>query len=380
VFYDLASTEVGNQEVFYYPFETYVTYPGAAFPLPPALAPPPLFVPPDASQGTLFGFDPHLNVPYTLQWNLSVEQALGKAQTLTASYVGASGRRLLSTESITAPNSNYMNASLIGNAGSSSYNALQVQFQRRLSRGVQALASYTWAHSIDTGSYGNYASGTFANASANRGDSDFDIRNTFSVALTYDVPTLSINGFTKAVFGGWSLQNILQVHSAAPVDVIVGGLYAGLTLKNSAILVRPDIVPAEPLYLFDSRYPGGKALNPNAFTSPPTDPATGNPLRQGDLGRNALRAFGLTQWDFAVHRDFAICEGLKLQFRAEMFNVLNHPNFAPYNSTFGIGDPYFGQATQMLNQSLAGGEQAGLNPLYQLGGPRSVQLALKLVL
>ena len=106
-----------------------------------------------------------------------------------------------------------------------------------------------------------------------------------------------------------------------------------------------------PFYIYGPEYPGGKALNPNAFTNPPVDPTTGLPTRQGDLGRNALRGFGLTQWDFAVHRDFPIREALKLQFRAEMFNVLNHPNFAPYDTNFGVGDPYFGQATEMLGQS-----------------------------
>lgn len=109
------------------------------------------------------------------------------------------------------------------------------------------------------------------------------------------------------------------------------------------------------------------------------DPATGFPLRQGDLGRNALRAFGAFQWDFAVHRDFPIRESVKLQFRAEMFNVLNHPNFGPPDGN--LADPQFGLSTQMLGQSLGGQNvgQGGLSSLYQIGGPRSVQLALKIL-
>jgi hypothetical protein len=80
-----------------------------------------------------------------------------------------------------------------------------------------------------------------------------------------------------------------------------------------------------------------------------------------------------------VHRSFPIREGLNLQFRAEMFNLLNHPNFAPYNNSFNTGDPYFGQSTQMFGQSLAGSSgSGGLSGLYQIGGPRSIQLALKL--
>ena len=110
------------------------------------------------------------------------------------------------------------------------------------------------------------------------------------------------------------------------------------------------------------------------------DPNTNLPLRQGTLPRNALRGFGATQWDFAVHRDFLIRESLKLQFRAEMFNVLNHPNFGPPVSDLN-NTSQFGLSTQMLAQSL-GANNLGLgsfNPLYQIGGPRSIQLALKLL-
>ncbi len=119
-------------------------------------------------------------------------------------------------------------------------------------------------------------------------------------------------------------------------------------------------------------------FNPSVFAPPPIDPATGQALRQGNLGRNALRGFGATQWDFAVHRDFPIRESLKLQFRAEMFNVLNHPNFGLPDGN--LSDSTFGLSTQMLGRSLDGLNQGGgsFSSLYQVGGPRSIQLALKL--
>ncbi len=255
---------------------------------------------------------------------------------------------MIQTSFVFSPNPNVGAADLISNAGISDYNALQVQFQRRLSRGLQALASYTWSHSIDTASAGSYANASntivpTVNPNANRGSSDFDIRNAFSAALTYQIPSPEINVLTNSLLRGWSLQN----------------------------------VPGQPFYLNGSQYPGGRAFNPAVLTDPPSD-ANGNPLRQGNLGRNALRGFGATQWDFAVHRDFPIRESLKLQFRAEMFNVLNHPNFGPPNGNFGVGG--FGISTQMLAQSLSGGNVGGggFSPLYQIGGPRSIQLALRL--
>jgi len=145
--------------------------------------------------------------------------------------------------------------------------------------------------------------------------------------------------------------------------------------------IRPDLVPGQPLYLFGPQFPGGRAFNPSAFTDPPTDPSTGfTPLRQGNVPRNFLRGFGATQWDFAVHRDFPIRESLKLQFRTEMFNVLNHANFGQPSGCFGAfcANP-FGLSAQMLGQSLGSSNPGGgaFDPLYQFGGPRSIQFALK---
>jgi hypothetical protein len=228
---------------------------------------------------------------------------------------------------------------------------------------------------------------------ANRGPSDFDIRHTFSAGVTYDLPAPKINAFTSAILHGWSLQSFILARSAPPVDVS-DGAYGQFSASGLFATIRPDVVPGQPLYLLGSQCtsvfgscPGGKGLNPVAFTDPPIDSTTGFPLRQGNLGRNAFRGFGATQWDFGVHRDFPIRESLKLEFRAEMFNVLNHPNFGQPSGAFlspqNGGPAGFGVSTQMLGQSLnagAGGNLGGgaLNPLYQLGGPRSIQFAVKL--
>lgn len=389
VYYDLLTQEVGNNVGSGYPFLASNFGFGGTFPLDPATAAPPTIAPPNALSGTLLGFDPNLREPYTLEWNLTVEQELGKQQSLSASYVGAAGRRLIQSENVFSPNPNYAAALLIGNTATSDYNALQTQFKRRLLHGLQALVSYAWSHSIDTGSAGSF--GNFSNArvptlspNANRGASDFDIRNSFSAGITYDAPAPKTNPLASAILRGWSLQSVIQARSAAPVNVDDSMFFV---LFNGVADIRPDVISGVSLYLNGPQYPGGKAINftvdPNRpvckgpFCPPPTD-ANGNPLRQGNLGRNALRGIGATQWDFAVHRDFPIHESLKLQFRAEIFNLLNHPNFG--QPVGDLNNPQFGQSTQMLGQSLGGSNVGGggFDPLYQIGGPRSVQLALKL--
>ncbi len=403
VFYDLASSQVGNSIAYgNYPFGASRFSPGGTFPLSAAAAAPPPIVAPSASNSQiLFAFDPSLKLPYTLEWNVALEQGLGKQQSVSASYIGAAGKRLLQTASVLSPNANLELAQLVSNVGTSDYNALQLQFQRRLSHGLQALASYTWSHSIDTGSAGSLGVGSNAFSpsaigGSNRAASDFDIRHAFSVGTTYDVPTPKANRFASAILGGWSLQNVIQVRSAPPVSILDQDFIQFNAGFGGSI--RPDLVPGQPVYVFGSQCasvfqaagelgpgqlcPGGKGFNPSAFVGPPTDPVTGNPVRQGNVPRNFVRGFGASQWDFAVHRDFPIHESLKLQFRAEIFNVLNHPNFGQPSGCFGAScsNP-FGLSTQMLGQSLNGGNLGGgaFNPLYQIGGPRSIQFALKLI-
>jgi len=402
VFFDLASQEVGNNiSAGSYPFGAETFLSGGSFPLGSGEAAPPPITPASLASGVLDAFDPSLRLPHTLQWSASVEQGLGREQALSTSYIGAAGRRLIQSAFVISPNVNFGNAQLVTNAATSDYDALQVQFQRRLSQGLQAIASYTWSHSIDTASAGSTynSSNEFqpgVNPNSNRGPSDFDIRNSFSAALTYDIPAAKPNTLARTFLGGWSLQTIVQARSAPPVDIFDADFYE----FNGGIQadIRPDVVPGQSLYFYGAQCvsllqaagilasgqtcPGGKGFNPNAFADPPTDPNTGNPARQGDLGRNALRGFGAFQWDFALHRDFPLHESLKLQFRAEMFNLLNHPNFGPPNNVFTTHpQALFGVSSEMLGQSLVGFGNLGggaFNPLYQVGGPRSIQLALKL--
>ena len=124
--------------------------------------------------------------------------------------------------------------------------------------------------------------------------------------------------------------------------------------------VRPNLVSGVPLWIANPNVAGGKEINPAAFTIP-----TG--AVQGDLGRNALRGFAATEVDLTLRRQFKLRERLSLQARADLFNIFNHPNFgSPINY---LSSPQFGQSTQMLGASLgSGGQNGGLNPLYQIGG------------
>lgn len=384
VFFDLSSAEAGNLASGAYPFSgTFIR--SGSFPL--AVADPPQIVPPGpGSSSTLTAFDPNLESPYSLEFNVAVEQALGKQQSLTASYVGSLGRRLMQTASISKPNANYAGAKVVTDTAESSYNALQLQFRRRLSAALQALASYSWAHSIDSASASSNGSGAnnlavALGSSANRGPSDFDIRNSFSLGLTYDIPHPKVDRILSAMLRDWSVENALQARSAPPLNVFYSSFS---TLSNGFFTqVRPNLDPSQPVYLYGD-YPGGKALNAKAFIAPPVDATTRLPTAQGTLARNALRGFGMAQWDLAIHRTLPLRESLKLQVRAEMFNVFNHPNFG--QPIGNLGSPaalnsQFGQSTQMLNQGLSGAfgvGSGGFNPLYQVGGPRSIQVALKL--
>jgi hypothetical protein len=128
------------------------------------------------------------------------------------------------------------------------------------------------------------------------------------------------------------------------------------------------VIDGVPLYINDPSVGGGRRINRAAFRSP-----TG---LQGSLGQNVLRGFGVSQLDFALRRQIDLSERFRLQLRAEFFNILNHPNFG--DPVGDLSSPQFGRSPQTLARSLgSGGINGGLSPIYQLGGPRSIQLAVK---
>jgi hypothetical protein len=372
IFYDLGQGSLGGASS-YFPYLASQTAQPSPTPFPLSAqnaAPPPITGAPPFSE--ILVAEPNLKLPRTYQWNVALEQALGSSQSLSVTYIGALGRDLLRATTLFNPNPNFGSVSVTDNSATSDYNALQVKFERRLSHGFQALASYTFSHSIDdasTDAVANYLStpGAFANPNIDRGDSDFDILHAFTSGLTYQVPSPAPGTLAHAVLGGWSLDAFILARSAPPVD-LEGALFEAY---GTVLYPRPNVVPGVPLVLYGGGYPGGKIFNSAAFTPAP-------PGQQGDFGRNVLRGFDATQADVGVQRVFRVTEKVNLRLRGEFFNILNHPNFgSPTNS---LTSPLFGQSTQTLANSLgSGGANGGFNPLYQIGGPRSVQLALKLV-
>ncbi|MBK7601802.1 MAG: TonB-dependent receptor [Acidobacteria bacterium] len=330
-----------------------------------AVQPPPVNANPPYPR--IFAYQPDFKLPYTLQYNLTLEQSIGASNVFTAAYVGAMGERLGRVTTLTNPGF-FTRIDAVTNDATSDYHALQLQYQRRLSGGLQVLASYTFAKSLDIVSEESFQNrqsptGRF-NPLQDRGPSSFDVRHAFNAAVSYAIPSPFDAGVGRAIFGGFGLDAIVRARSATPVNVLSGRDPFGLGFTTVA---RPDLVALQPLYLNDASFAGGKRFNPAAFDSA-TPLAQG---RQGTIGRNVLRGFGASQLDIALRRQFRLTEQINLQFRADAFNLFNQANFA--NPTGILSSGNFGRATQILASGLG-----GLSPLFQIGGPRSLQLALKL--
>lgn len=245
---------------------------------------------------------------------------------------------------------------LFTNGLTSNYNALQVKYQRQVAHGLQALASYTWSHSLDYGSYNAVYPYQY-------GNSDFDVRNNATAAISYKLPhSRSSSSWLRAISSNWGADGRFTARTGFPV-FLNGNSYVDPTTRQT-YYGGLNLIPNVPLFLYDSIYPGGKRINPAAFALPPT----GQP---GDAPRNFIRGFGAVQADVAARRFFQIHNSLRAQFRVEAFNVFNHPNFGTINTNYG--NIQFGEATQILAQSLG-----TLSSIYQQGGPRSLQLSLKL--
>ena len=380
VYYDLGSGQATNG-FSQFPFTATTSLFGAPFPLTPSQAIPPGFPPATLPiSSAVSSPTQNLKLPYTMQWNVALERSLGQQQTVKLSYVAAAARRLLVTQELNfqnlnlpgfaRPNPNFGPILFSSNGPTSDYHSFQMQYQRRLSHGLQALVNYTWSHAIDEVSDEGRTGGL------TRGNADFDVRHNLTAAITYNIPKPKAGIILTSLLRDWSVDSTLYVQSGAPIPVTAGFMVG--PDGACCFRARPDLVPGVPLWVRDSNAPGGRRLNFAAFQMAPNHPIISFfRARQGTLGRNVVYAPAIYQINMAVARKFSLTERLNMQVRAEAFNLFNRPHFSVSDpsefSELGIGPGAFGLFNSTLNRSLG-----GLNRLYQIGGSRSMQFSLRL--
>lgn len=389
VFYDLANGTAGaSMSPGFFPYSGSRVLTNITLPITEAQATPPAL----GQVGTFFEkwtFDHNLRNPRTHEWSFGIQQAIGSRHSFSATYVGNAGRHLIADlfladfESVPISRFHY-----VDDTSSSDYHSLQLQFERRFHRGMAATVSYTLGKALDTSSTDSayLASVDPERLALDRGPADFDVRHTLSAALTYEIPALRSNRFLSAVTRDWKVGAMMILRSGMPITFVEA---VTTTCEGDICVVecdtypnglcpRPDVVRGVPIYLYGPEYPGGMRLNPAAFKTPP-------PGRQGTLPRNYLRGFAAHQVNLSLGREFGITERIKLHFTAEAFNVFNHPNFAEPAATY-FNDPELDQYLFGISRSMLGsvmgntgsGGEAGLNPIYQIGTPRSLQFSIRL--
>jgi hypothetical protein len=327
---------------------------------------------PPYSGQTFYAFASGYSTPVVYQFSTGIEQHFGNDRKLSVAYLGSQARHLPVLQQLTDPNNNFRHETSITEVrseGASSYNSLQAQYVQKVTSGVHALGSYTWAHSIDNVSLdlNGFPRKTLIPIAGERGNSEFDLQHNVGLAMTYETKVPKSEGIAS-LLDRWILGTLVTVRGGMPLDA------AYMRPIGSQLLpTRPDRVTGVTMVQKRTHQPFCTILNYKAFAIPSSD-------RQGELGRNFLRGHAAWQADFSIHRKFALNNNVFIDGRAEFFNVLNHPNFGDADMNLGTysngkltRNPAFGYNTKMLNTQLG-----GLQQTYQVGGPRSVQVSMKI--
>jgi Carboxypeptidase regulatory-like domain len=346
-----------------FPFQNVVSVSNVQLPstVPAPVVPVPLTVPLGYINGIC---DPNLKVPYTEQWSLSLDKGLSNTNTVTVSYVGNNGKKLLKSDYYgSTSNPLFTGFQLSDNNGYSSYNSLQIQDRGRMSSYAEVIGSYTWAHAID-----NVSSDFEGSQAPARGNSSNDIRQVFNFALNTHLPEPQGNKLVKSILEGWSFGSRGTAETGYPLDVI-SGYYS---LDGTEFNLRPDLNQGVPPYIHNKQGVLGQwALNPAAFTVVPTDPTTGLPLSAPTLGRDFLHGPNFWTLNQSMERSFHLGERSKLDFRVDAFNIFNHQNPGSIDVNIGDGPNLFGNPDAVQTIGVP-------NQLYASGSPRSLQLSLKI--
>jgi len=331
------------------------------------------FVPPSGTTGPpvpgyIHTAPPPLSLPRIWEWRASVERSVSDRSTLSLAYVGSVGSRLLRPEGTVDQTTEVLQQTYFTSYGTSEYQALQAQFRGNPTPNVYTLISYTWGHSIDNGSQGSavYLAQPGYPASLDRASSDFDIRHSLNASLSYRVPPHS-GGRWQSWSKNWTLSSTIEARTGFPFNVTTIDRSIGLGFANTG---RPNVVPGQPIWIQNNSVPGGQELNSNAFEAP----ATG---LNGTLGRNILTGPRLFQIDASVRRQFRLFGGSSLETSVSAFNLLDHASFS--NPVDYLGSPLFGQPVSMQNLMMGSGNPTnGLTPIFQSGGPRTIEIGLKI--
>jgi Carboxypeptidase regulatory-like domain len=294
------------------------------------------------------------------EWNLQVQQQIDHATSVNVAYVGTKSDHLMTWFNLNSPVIGGTGAGLYPTrgtiteglaGGSANYNGLQVYVNRRMAAGLMATVAYTYSHALDN-SNGAFNTGTSAPGTrifitpngpyllGNYGSSDQDQRQVFTGSALYDLPFGrgkmiggNMNRMLDEIVGGWQLNGIISLASGTPIDIDVTG---------GTIDMRPDLVSftkVKRALISTPPNAGNVSYFTGVFTKPPVN-ASGMYTRIGTLSRNKFTGPGYNKVDFSIFKGFSITERVKFDFRAQAYNIFNHPQFN--NPDTNVSDQNFG--------------------------------------
>ena len=391
----------------------------------------------------VFAVDPHLKTPYVINWNLNLQQQLTPNTVLQVAYVANHGVKLYSItdpnqadpslvvqnplyspgddtnivpEQMARPYTTNCPTSVLGGLGrggpcfpylgffnllanqsGSNYNSLQITLTKRYSKGLYLLAGYTMSHAIDTAGATTNLADVPQNSldfAAEKGSSDYDIRNRFTFSATYEIP--SVKSFAQ-MLEGWQITSLVTLQGGYPVEFYDAGndltatgegkFNAGNDRWNilgppSAVtfsksgdpfpLLDPDSAPCQLAAHNDPGLEAGLAANEGCFDINGTILYPNAPGTYGNMGRNIFQGFGFYDWDASVGKIWKLNEKFHLQFRGEVFNVLNHPLMSTSSIRKNLYSSGFGEVRGTPDVWAS-------NPVIGSGGSRHIQLGLKVI-
>ncbi|MFL6300493.1 MAG: TonB-dependent receptor domain-containing protein [Terriglobales bacterium] len=355
-----------------------------------------------------FTVNQHTRTPFVHNFNINVEQQLGRKASVQIGYVGSLGRKLFTYNDInqSLPNTleakanpNYFYILDFDSAATSNYHSLQTSLRLRDMHGLTSTVNYTYSHAIDDASDGQdyvpnatQPDNSFCRR-CERASSNFDQRHHLTWTMHYALPS---GHSWKPLTSGWSMDNVVTLSAGQPVNV--NYMFEGDFNGSAEFYGRPDII-GNP-FAGTSALGSGYAINAAAFQVPcnydPNDPNgfgcdAANPNQHfGSLGRNALNGPTFKNWDFSVVKDTKLTERINMQLRADFFNILNHPNFAsPLWPGFEVdmaanglttgaplGDPSNGRGIGFIQSTSTPDVGLG-NPFLGSGGSRNIQFAVR---